>query len=181
MDLKYYYHKYNYWVKQFLAVMIIIFTFLLISNPTILILKLWIVSFVPFILLQIAGLSGQLSIWRIALTLKKTDERDLDDILLQLAQDMGSSISTYFLGKDLSTAFLLRARLDENCRNLSDPLTKKGYKVEIAPEKISILEGNKSVTDARARQVPLLGLEDLGFTCSFPSPWSRAREYRSLQ
>lgn len=37
--------------------------------------------------------------------------------------------------------------LDENCRNLSDPLTKKGYKVEIAPEKISILEGKKSVTD----------------------------------
>ena len=37
--------------------------------------------------------------------------------------------------------------LDENCRNLSDPLKKKGYKVEIAPEIISLLEGNKSVTD----------------------------------
>ena len=37
--------------------------------------------------------------------------------------------------------------LDENCRNLSDPLRKKGYRVEIAPEIISLLEGNKSVSD----------------------------------
>ncbi len=37
--------------------------------------------------------------------------------------------------------------LDENCRNLSDPLKKKGYTVEIAPEIISILGGNKSITD----------------------------------
>ena len=37
--------------------------------------------------------------------------------------------------------------LDENCRNLSDPLKKKGYQVKIAPEIIQMLEGNKSVTD----------------------------------
>ena len=121
MDLKLYYHKYNYWVKQFLAAMIIAFTFLLIDNPTILIRKLWIVSSVPFILLQIAGLSGQLSIWRIVLTLKKNEELDLDDNLLQLAQDMGSNISTYFLGKDLSTALLVGGRrliIGENVRKI---------------------------------------------------------------
>lgn len=37
--------------------------------------------------------------------------------------------------------------LDENCINLSDPLKKIGYQVEIAPIKIPKQEGNKSVTD----------------------------------
>lgn len=41
----------------------------------------------------------------------------------------------------------MKLLLDENCQNLAEPLKKKGYQVEIAPEKITILEGNKSVTD----------------------------------
>ena len=105
MDLALVSHQINYWVKQFLAVMIIVSTILLINNPSILIQKLWIGLSVPFILLHIAGLSGQLSIWRNIFTLNKNEELDLDDILLQLAQDMGSSISTYFLDKDLTPRF----------------------------------------------------------------------------
>jgi len=110
MDLALVSHQINYWVKQFLAGMIIVSTILLINNPSILIQKLWIGLSVPFILLHIAGLSGQLSIWRNIFTLNKNEELDLDDNLLHLAQDMGSSISTYFLGKDLSTAFLVGGR-----------------------------------------------------------------------
>lgn len=119
LDLALAYHQINYWVKQLLAAMIIVSTILLINNPEIFIQKLWIGLSVPFILLQIAGLSGQLNIWRIALTLKRKEERDLDDNLLQLARDMGSSISTYFLGKDLDTAFLVSGRkliIGENVR-----------------------------------------------------------------
>lgn len=37
--------------------------------------------------------------------------------------------------------------LDENCRNLFDPLRKLEYQVEIAPDIIEILGENKSVSD----------------------------------
>ena len=41
----------------------------------------------------------------------------------------------------------MKLLLDENCRNLSDPLMKKGYEAEIAPDIIPIKEGEKSVSD----------------------------------
>ena len=121
MDLASFYYNINYWVKQSLSVIIIVSTILLLNNPTIFIQKLWIGSSVPFILLLIAGLGGQLVVWRVALTVKKKEERDLDDNTLQLAQAMGSSISTYFLGKDLSTAFLFGGKkliIGENVRKM---------------------------------------------------------------
>ena len=120
-DLARAYHQSNFWIKQFLSVMIIVFSILLISNPSILIQRLWNASAVPFILLLIAGLGGQLGVWRVALTVKKNEERDLDDNALQLAQVMGSSISTYYFGKNLDTAFLWRGKklvIGENVRNM---------------------------------------------------------------
>lgn len=121
MDLKFYYHTSSFWVKEFLAVTIIITTIILKNNITPLIVKIRFFSIVFFLSLYVLGSGNVIEAFWIGFTLKKNEEQDLDDSIIQLSRNMGCTFSTYFTVQGFHSAFVFRGKqlvIGESVRKL---------------------------------------------------------------
>jgi len=106
-----FYHKYSFWAKYILALVIIILTLLGIYDEKLFYIRTRFLVSSMFILLLLFGSGSMLKRMRIGFGLDFIPKRNLEDNLMYLARRMGSNLTTYTPVINYDSAFVSGKRL----------------------------------------------------------------------